>query len=380
MAAQAGPTALVLTGGGARGAYQAGVLAGIADRAGADVGFPIVTGVSAGGINAAGLAAYRGDLRKAAAHLCDAWSSLSVDQVFHSSFAALTWSFLRWAVEIFSGGVAPGELRGLLDTEPLRESLKETIHFPGIGANLESGRLKALALSATEYSTGRTVTFVHGGEDIPDWTRARRASSHEPIGVDHVMASAALPLIFPAVKVGDSWFGDGSIRHSAPLAPAIHLGARRILAVSVRYSPSEAERSGSRASDYPPPAQILGMLMHGVFIDALENDAERAARINRTLSVVPEQEQSPDKLRPVDIHVLRPSQDLGKLAAELEAALPHSLRVLARGLGVHAPESSDFLSYLLFERPYLERLIELGREDVKAQWDEVEPLLERADA
>lgn len=372
---QAGPTALVLTGGGARGAYQAGVLAGIAERAGCDVCFPIITGVSAGGINAAGLAGHRAGFRDSAEHLTHAWSSLSVDEVFHSNFFALTSAFARWSLKIGTAGTAPFELRGLLDTEPLRRYLTQMIDFDGIVANLEDGLLQSLALSATEYATGRTVTFVQGGE-APDWTRARRVSRRESIGLDHVMASSALPLLFPAVQVGDSWFGDGAIRQSAPLAPAVHLGATRVLAVSVRYSPSESERRRPQVYGYPPPAQILGMIMHGVFIDALENDAERAERINRTLALVPPGTRSPDGLRPVQVEVLRPSRDLGRLGSDLVHTLPRSLRILARGLGASDTESPDFLSYLLFERPYVDRLLELGRQDVAESWDRIEPLLE----
>lgn len=371
-----GPTALALTGGGARGAYQAGVLAGIAEKAGCDVCFPIVTGVSAGGINAAGLAGHRAGFQSSAAHLRESWLSLSVDEVFHSNFLSLTRGFLAWALKIGSAGTAPFELRGLLDTEPLRRHLSSVIDFDGIRVNLEAGRLEALALSATDYATGRTVTFVHGGPAVTDWKRARRVSVHQPIELDHVMASAALPLIFPAVKVHDGWFGDGSLRQSAPLAPAIHLGARRVLAVSVRYSPTEAERDRPQVYGYPPPAQILGMIMHGVFLDALETDAERAERINRTLSLLGPEARSPDGLRPVDIVMLRPSRDLGRLGSDLVHTLPRSLRILARGLGASETTSPDFLSYLLFERPYVERLLELGQQDVESHWDRVEPLLE----
>lgn len=370
------PAALVLTGGGARGAYQAGVLAGIAERSGCDVCFPIITGVSAGGINAAGLAGHRGDFASAARTLTDAWSNLSVDEVFRSNFATLTASFVRWALKVGTGGKAPFELRGLLDTAPLRAYLEEVIDFPGIAANLAAGRLRSLALTMTEYATGNTVTVVQGAGELPDWQRARRRSVHGQIGIEHVMASAALPLVFPAVQVGDDYFGDGSIRQAAPLAPAVHLGAGRILAISVRYEMSPRERSVPQVIGYPPPAQILGMIMHGVFIDALENDVERAERINRTLQILRATGSvSPDGLRPVKILLLRPSRDLGRLGADLVPTLPRGLRVLARGLGADETTSPDFLSYLLFERPYLERVLELGHRDAGAQWERIEPFL-----
>ena len=368
-------SALALTGGGARGAYQAGVLSGIADQCGCDFCFPIITGVSAGGINAAGMAAHSGTFAEATAHLREAWLRLSVDQVFRSNFSSLTGSFLRWAVEIGTAGRGPFHLRGLVDTEPLGRYLADVIDFDGIDRNRQAGRLRALALTMTAYASGITVTFVDGEDDIPDWTRARRLSTHGRIGVDHVMASAALPLVFPAIRVGGEFYGDGSIRQAAPLAPAVHLGADKILAISVRYGLSTEERRRPQVNGYPPPAQILGMLMHGVFLDALENDAERLQRINRTLDLLPPDSRTADGLRHIDVLLVRPSRDLGKLSAGLIHTLPRSLRVLARGLGASRTTTPDFLSYLLFERPYIERLLELGFDDAHAQWDRIEPFL-----
>ncbi len=372
----AATTALALTGGGARGAYQVGVLAGIADRVGDDLSFPIVTGVSAGGINAAALAAHRGPLGETVRELADAWLRLSVERVFRSNFLALTGSFARWGLKLGTAGRAPFEIRGLLDTRPLQAYLQETIDFTGLDENIARGRLRALALSTTGYSTGCTVTFVHGAPGTASWSRMRRMSQHAKIGIEHVMASAALPLLFPAIRIGEEYFGDGSIRHAAPLAPAIHLGAERILAVSVRYRLTPEERAVPQVRGYPPPAQILGMIMHGVFLDALENDAERLQRINRTLRLLPPGSEHPEGLRPVDVLLLRPSRDLGKLSVGLIDALPRPLRILARGLGASETTTPDFLSYLLFECPYIERLIELGFEDARARWaDTIEPFL-----
>ncbi len=367
--------ALALTGGGARGAYQAGVLAGIADRAGGDACFPIITGVSAGAINAATLASHRGDLVAATQQLREAWLNLRIERVFRSSVGSLSSSLLRWSSKLLSGGAMPFQLRGLLDTAPLREYLTNLIDFSGIDDNIRAGRLRALALSMTGYATGCTVTFVHGDREISDWERAHRMSVRACIGVEHVMASAALPMVFPAIQVGEEYFGDGSIRHAAPLAPAVHLGADRIVAISVRYGLSEAERAVPQVSGYPPPAQILGMMMHGVFLDALENDAERLVRINRTLSLLPPGTKHPEGLRPVQILLLRPSEDLGKLSAGLVHTLPRALRILARGLGATGTTTPDFLSYLLFEPPYTERLMEIGFNDARAQWDRIESFL-----
>jgi NTE family protein len=360
--------AVALSGGGARGAYQAGVLARIAERLGHDFPFPIVTGVSAGGINATALASSQGGFRRTTRDMVAAWLRLSTEDVFVTTFPSLTGSFLRWLSMVLSGGKTPGfDVRGILDTRPLLEHLSRTFDLEGLDANLHAGRLRALALTATSYSTGMTTTFVHGVPEIPMWERARRRGVQARIGLEHVMASAALPIVFPAIRVGDDYFGDGAIRQSSPLSPAVHLGASRILAVSVRYG----RRVATSSVVYPPPERILGMLMHGVFLDALENDVERLERINRTLELIPPGVSHPDGLRRIELLVLRPSRDLGELSAGMARYLPRSLRVLTRGLGASRDEPSDFLSYLLFERPYLETLIHLGYEDAEAQWEEI---------
>jgi NTE family protein len=369
--------ALALSGGGARGAYQAGALARIAEGLGEDFPFRIITGVSAGGINAASLASARGRFLQATRDLTAAWLRLTVDKVFKSNFTTLTLSAARWLWMLGTGGVTPGfEVRGLLDTEPLYQYLARAIDVNGVDANIAKGRLRALALSATSYSTGATITFVEGAPGIPMWERARRHSVRANIGLNHIMASAALPLVFPAIQVGDDYYGDGGIRHASPLSPAIHLGADRVLTISARYPRTQEEESEKQVVGYPPPAQILGMLMHGVFLDALENDAERVARINRTLALLPPRTRHPEGLRPVRLLVLRPSRDLGKLSASLAHHLPRPLRIIVRGLGAYRTSSPDFLSYVLFERPYISRLIEVGYEDAHQQWDDIARFLE----
>ena len=233
-----------------------------------------------------------------------------------------------------------------------------------------------MALTATSYSTGATITFVQGVNGIPMWERARRHSVRANIGLNHIMGSAALPLVFPAVQIGDAYYGDGGIRQSSPLAPSIHLGADRVLTISARYPRTRAEESERQVVGYPPPAQILGMLMHGVFLDSLENDIERVARINRTLELLPPEKRHPEGLRRVRLFVLRPSLDLGKLSAPLARYLPRPLRIIVRGLGSYRTSTPDFLSYLLFERPYISRLIEVGYQDAHDRWDEIARFLE----
>ncbi len=367
-----GHLALVLAGGGARAAYQAGALVGIAERVGSDFRFPIVTGVSAGAINAAYLASHAEPFGLTADGLARAWLNLSCSSVFRTDALPLLGGVCKWAAMLLTGGAATG----ILDTQPLRETLAGFMTRDGIDENLASGRLRAFAVSTTSYATGGTVTFVQGASDIASWKRSGRTAVHEPISEEHVLASSALPLVFPGIALGGEYFGDGSIRQTAPLAPAIHLGARRLLAISIRYRSDNPTKVGLRVVGYPPPAQVLGMLMNAIFLDAMDADAERLERINRSLAAWPPDLTHPDGLRQLQLGVLRPSENLGQLAAGLDRHLPMALRYLVRVLGSSRIKSQDMLSYLLFERPYIERLLELGRADVLAQWDRIAPLLE----
>ena len=259
------PTALVLGGGGARAAYQAGVLRGIARRH-PDLRIPILTGISAGAINAAFLGAHPERFLVSAGELVDLWQSLTPERVFRVGAGSLGRNVLRWGWRLLSGGLATGEhTRGLVDTAPLLDLLRERLPsndegvITGIERNIASGGLRAIALSATSYSTGQSATWV-SGKDVALWQRPQRRSELTRLGVEHIMASAALPVLFPAVRVGNEWYGDGGIRLTAPLSPAVHLGAGRILTIATRYQRTRAEADVSQISGYPPPAQILGVL------------------------------------------------------------------------------------------------------------------------
>ena len=371
------PLAIVLSGGGARAAYQVGLLRGIARRL-PDLRFDIVTGVSAGAINAAFLAAHPGDLASAAAALTETWAALEAEQVFRVDAWSLARQFARAAVRLVSGGarVGPG-IRGMVDTAPLDGLLERVLptedrEVVGIARNLEAGRLRALALTTLNYSTGQTITWVEGC-DIEGWERPNRRSAACRMTVDHVMASAALPLFFPAVRIGRDWHGDGGIRLAAPLSPALHLGARRILAISTRYPRSHAEADRPAVAGYPPPAQIIGHLLNAVFLDVMDQDVLRLERFNRLLERLPEEVRG--GLRPIDCLVLRPSEDLGRLAAGYEPRLPKVFRFLTRGLGTRETESPDFLSLILFQADYLTRLIEIGEADAEVHLEQIAGLV-----
>lgn len=375
--------ALVLTGGGARAAYQVGVLNGLA-RIAPDLQIPIMTGVSAGAINVAHLAACPGPFHEDVLRLKDAWCRVRVESVFRADARSLFGRALRWSRKLASGGVGGAVApQGLVDTRPLRAFLWDLLAaneqgLPGIRRNLDRGRLHAVAVTASSYSTGRSVTWVESreGDRFPGWELPHRMSAPAHLSVEHVMASAALPVLFPAVQVGESWYGDGGIRLTAPLSPAIRLGAGRILAVSTRYERSLREASAPSVDGYPPMAQIAGVLLNSVFLDLIDGDVLNVERVNALIRHLPEDQQQ--TLRHIDLLVMRPSRDLGRMANDYEALLPSALRFLTRGLGTRETRSNDMLSLLMFQNDYVQALLALGERDVEARRDEVAAFLGRA--
>ena len=333
---------------------------------------------SAGAINAACLAAHPGPLAAGADRLCDLWSRLTADRVFRTDGPSLAGLVARWGIRLLAGGtpLAP-TVRGLVDTSPLRDTLAGVFDtdpsggaIPGIADNIEAGRLWALALVTSHYGTGHSVVWTQG-RDLHEWERADRHSRNTALTLDHVLASSALPLFFPAVRLADGWHGDGGIRLTAPFSPALRLGANRVLAISTRYVAEEG--SGDAAHRHPPPMQIAGQLLNAVFLDDLDRDAEELERINLLLhEVAPEKRRG---MREVELLVIRPSVDLSRLAAEYEAHLPRVFRHLVRGLGSREIASPDLLSLLAFEPAYLQRLIALGETDAAARADEIRALI-----
>jgi NTE family protein len=360
-----GGLAVVLSGGGARAAYQAGALASLARRR-PELEPRIYTGVSAGAINATFLAAHPGNFAEATAALVDLWRGISADQIFRTDARSVAGSFARWGTRLVSGGFSdPRKARALVDAAPLRDFLRRHLEGPdgtisGIHRNLESGRLKAVAVSTLRYGTGDTVVWVQG-RDVQPWHRPGRSIVRTRLAIAHVLASAALPIVFPAVRLSGGWHGDGGVRLTAPFSPAIHLGARRILAVSTRRLRPISDVEPRHWRRYPSPAQVGGQLLDAAFLDLFDDDARRLEKVNQICRALPDADRL--GFRVIETLVLRPSADLKLMAAALEDRLPRALRYASRGLGVRETGGSGFLSLLLFIPEYISALLELGLRD-----------------
>ena len=370
---------LVLTGGGARAAYQVGLVRHLAARM-PEFHFDVLTGVSAGAINASFLASHPGSAAEATEDLSRVWLNLTPDHVFRDDGWSLGGMVVRWLLNLASGGLRyRPQVRGLVDTSPLGSHLARVLGaevangriLPGIADNVARGRLDAVAVTTVEWSTGHTVTWVQG-RDIETWERPKRRSERALLTLDHVLASASLPLIFPAVRIGNAWHGDGGVRLTSPLSPALHLGCDRLIAVSTRHEPPVPT---SPDPTYPPPAQFAGVLLNAVFLDQLDQDANRLELVNGLLARMPESERG--SFRRVDLVLLRPSEDLGRLATRFEPRLPKAFRFMTRGLGTRDTKSPDLLSLLMFQPDYIRAMIEVGERDAEARHAEIEALVSR---
>lgn len=374
--AASGDLALVFSGGGARAAWQVGFLRYLARRF-PELRVPVITGVSAGAINAIHVASWAGSFAERVEHLTRLWHKLTIEQVFRVDRASLLRHMVRWATKLTMPLPPPSrELRGLVDTAPLRRFLAaglttEDGSLPGIERNRAAGRIRAVALTGTEYASGRNVSWCQG-DGFEPWVRPHRMGVRTTLRLEHALASSALPLFFPAVHVGEGWFGDGGIGEHAPLAPAIHLGAERILALSTRWRGAREGAPGT--NDYPPPAQVLGVLFNAVFLDLLDQDAQNLERINALLRGA-DRPASMAGLRLIRTLVVRPSRDLGPLAVAFEPKLPRFFRALVRRLGTREATSPDLVSLLLFQPDYLKRLIAIGEADAEARAEEIERFL-----
>ncbi|TAH43955.1 MAG: patatin-like phospholipase family protein [Betaproteobacteria bacterium] len=371
-----GRAALVLTGGGARAAYQVGVLSAIREIRGRRPGnpFPILCGTSAGGINAVALAVHSANFDRAVRHVARIWRNFHIDQVYRVDPVALFGSGLRWASATFTGWAIHQTPHSLLDNSPLRTLLTRVLDYSAIDRAIKAGYLQAISVTASGYASGESLAFFEGSIDIQPWRRAHRMGVRTQLGVDHLMATSALPLVFPAVRINREFFGDGSMRQLAPVSPAIHLGADRVLVIGAGRI---AEEGRQRAEGYPSPAQIAGHALSSIFLDTLAVDLERLERINQIVgTMTPQQRRTMAAgLRPVETLVISPSQRIDTIAARHRQEVPSLLSAVLRGVGAMRRDGSTLLSYLLFEPGFIRALMELGYADAMARRSEVAAFL-----
>jgi NTE family protein len=383
-------TGLVLSGGGARAAYQVGVLRALAKlrrevlgpRARMANPFGVITGTSAGAINAAALAAHADRFEAAVEVIAKVWQNFSAEQVYRADSLGVIRSGAQWLTMLSVGWVIArwrrARPRSLLDNEPLAELLQRLVPLERVPLVLASRQLHALAVTASSYTGGEHFTFYWSREKVPTWVREQRVAVPSAITHTHLLASSAIPFVFPAqhleVEGVPGWFGDGSMRNTAPLSPAIHLGAERLLIIGAGRM-QEPQFRHVEPSGYPNLAQIAGHALASIFLDALSVDVERMRRINRTLALLPESALADTPLKPIAALVIAPSQRIDDIASRHLAALPRPVRALLRGAGVsgegQTARGTALASYLLFEAPFTRELMALGEADTLARRDEV---------
>lgn len=373
--------AVLLPGGGARAAYQVGVLRAVAHILGRAARHPfrIICGTSAGAINAATLAVHADSFRRGVARLVRWWSRVEVGDVYRGDLASVSLHGMRWLASVLVGIGGPKRAAAMLDNSPLRTALAAELDLARIAEHIRDGALGALSINATSYTTGQAVTFFQGARGIAPWQRTRRRGELAAIDIDHLLASTAIPFVFPAAQVGNDFFADGSLRQIAPLSPPLHLGARRILVVAVGQFTGQVPTDRQRqVPSYPSFAQTAGHALSSIFLDNLGADLERMQRMNYVLSLVPEaaHRRHPEVVH-IDAMVISPSRDLGALAVPYAGHLPTGVRYLLHGLGSTEGTGASLLSYLLFDRRYTRALLELGYRDALARRDEIDAFLAR---
>lgn len=366
---------LVLTGGGARAAYQVGVLKAIAESMPrrAHNPFPIICGTSAGALNATALAVNAGSFRKGVQYLHNIWRNFHANQVYRTDVIGVFNNSVLWLSGLLMGSLGfrmPRQI-SLLDNSPLVELLDEVLPCEKIQDSIDAGLLFALSVTASGYGSGQSVTFYQGVKEIMPWKRTRRVGVPTHIRLEHLLASSAIPFIFPAVLVNREYFGDGSMRQIAPVSSALHLGATRILVIGVSHADDYDPVSREHIGGYPSLAHIAGHALNSIFLDSMEIDLERVQQINKLVSAMPEEEREKLRFRNVDVLSIAPSLSIEKIAAKYAKNLPWTIRLLLRLVGVRQHSGTSLVSYLLSEKKFCNALIELGYQDAMARRAEI---------
>ncbi len=366
-------SALLLTGGGARAAYQVGVLKAIAQQfpRNSKVPFQIISGTSAGAINGTGIACYASCFHLGVKKIESVWRNFHTEQVYYSSYSRVFLQLLRGVFSIFQADYANKKPVSLFDNKPLQHLLTQILDLHRIDRNIMGGHLSSLSVTASCYNNGDSITFFQS-DAAEEWRRAKRCGQRTLLGIHHLLASAAIPIVFPSVRIHQQYFGDGSVNQLAPLSAPIHLGADKILVIGVA-DPRKNERA-QKMMHHPELATIAGHLLDTVFTDTLNSDMERMQRINRTIETMLQHNIQPE-LKPVQSLLINPSQNLNQIASEHYLSLPLAVRTLLRTIGIRQHSDSSMASYLLFEQSYTRRLIDLGYEDGCQQMDNILQLL-----